>query len=242
MPSKDRKKKRPEDYHLLAESRGFRWLGPEVPTTKTLTTWECPRGHQWRAIYNNIQQGRDCPQCVRRKKPVDYHLLAKKRNFQWLGPPVASTITFTRWKCELGHEWEACYREILRGDNCPYCKVSPATDNPLSNNDISGDETDRNEQWETKAAGQADDANTRILYDWWGKNSISFLIPLFSSAKELIRLSTGFFSIQGYNLLKAFVENKHVDIMVGYDDRSKDDLKMTLIDEIIHDLNEWNRG
>jgi hypothetical protein len=130
----------------------------------------------------------------------------------------------------------------LRGDNCPYCKVSPATDNPLSNNDISGDETDRNEQWETKAAGQADDANTRILYDWWGKNSISFLIPLFSSAKELIRLSTGFFSIQGYNLLKAFVENKHVDIMVGYDDRSKDDLKMTLIDEIIHDLNEWNRG
>ena len=117
MPPKNRKKKQPEDYHSLAESRGLRWLGPEVPTTKNLTTWECPKGHQWRAIYNNIQQGRNCPYCNRKKKPVDYQLLAKKRNFQWLGPAVASTIRPTRWQCEFGHEWEARYRDVLRGDN-----------------------------------------------------------------------------------------------------------------------------
>jgi len=121
MPINNKKKKQSKDYELLAESRGFRWLGPEVRTTKTLTTWECPKGHQWQAIYNNIQQGRDCPRCARRKMEVDYHLLAQKRNFQWLGPLVKSYIDPTKWKCQFGHEWMANYREILRGDNCPTC-------------------------------------------------------------------------------------------------------------------------
>jgi hypothetical protein len=121
MPPTDRRKKTPEDYHALAEHRGFRWLGPEVSTTKTLTTWECPKGHQWQAIYNNIQQGRDCPFCSHRKKTADYHLIAHQRNFQWLGPLVTGIDIPTKWKCEFGHEWQATYRNILRGDACPMC-------------------------------------------------------------------------------------------------------------------------
>lgn len=121
MSLKNKRKKTPTDYHLLAESRGFRWLGPEVATTKTLTTWECPKGHQWQAIYNNIQQGRHCPSCTRKKTSSDFHLVAQKRNFQWLGPVVTSMDIPTKWKCTHGHEWQTTYRNILRGDNCPLC-------------------------------------------------------------------------------------------------------------------------
>lgn len=239
MPINNRKKKQPEDYELLAESRGFRWLGPEVRTTKTLTTWECPKGHQWQAIYNNIQQGRDCPHCARRKTEVDYHLLAQKRNFQWLGPFVTNYILPTKWKCQFGHEWLAGYREILRGDNCPTCSnTGERTDKLISGEILEEDKITDHTQM-NDLPPDTEITSNEILFDWWDKNSVNFLRPLFATTKTFIRLSTGFFSIQGYNLLKSYLENKHIDILVGYDDRSKDELKKTLIEEIMTDLDHW---
>lgn len=244
MPLKNKKKRLSEDYHLLAAQRGFRWLGPEVPTTKTLTTWECQKGHQWRAIYNNIQQGRDCPYCARKKKPIDYELLARRRNIQWIGPYVANYTIPTAWKCELDHNWQASYREILRGDSCPICSSADEKIDRSKNEGISTEHLGffDNPPLNTDLLPNQDGVNFEILFDWWGKHSINFLMPLFASAKTLIRLSTGFFSIQGYNLIKPYVENKHVDILVGYDDRSRQDLKMTLVEEIMDDLSKWHGG
>lgn len=238
MPPKDHKKRLPDDYHTLAESRGFRWLGPEVRTTKTLTTWECPKGHQWKAIYNNIQQGRDCPFCARKKTEVDYQILAQKRNFQWLGPFSSNYVIPTKWKCELGHEWLASYREILRGDDCPSCSNKSENTNKPRKEKILEEYKTPNDQIDTRFP-ESDEINSEILFDWWDKNSVNFLKPLFASTKILVRLSTGFFSIQGYGLLKSYFENKHIDILVGYDDRSRDELKKTLIQEIMDDLDKW---
>jgi phosphatidylserine/phosphatidylglycerophosphate/cardiolipin synthase-like enzyme len=247
MPPQNKRKKIPEDYHVLAESRGFRWLGPEVSTTKTLTTWECPKGHQWQAIYNNIQQGRDCPYCTRRKKPSDYHLLAYQRNFQWLGPPVTSMIAPTNWKCGHGHEWQTTYRNILRGDDCPVCYQNKPEQNFVQS-DVEGklailtEENLFDEQEELLTSLEKTDCidPDALLLDWWGKKSIEFLRPFFRLAKTLIRISTGFFSIQGYGLLKSYVEGKRLYILVGYDERSKQDVKMTLIEEIKDDLSRWH--
>lgn len=241
MPSKNRRKKKPEDYHLLASQRGFRWLGPEVPSTKTLTNWECPSKHQWKAIYNNIQQGRDCPKCARKKKPVDYQLLAKQRSIEWLGPYVTKYFSPTKWKCKNGHEWFASYREILRGDACLICRenklihIANESDEDQVNIDLNP-----NIKRNYKAKLVSNRGEKDILLDWWGKKSISLLEPLFASAKKQIRLSTGFFSIQGYNLIKEHVQNKYVDILVGYDDRSRYEAKMTLVDEIMDDLGRWH--
>jgi len=80
---------------------------------------------------------------------------------------------------------------------------------------------------------------TEIMFDWWDKNSFNFLKPFFASTKTLIRLSTGFFSIQGYNFFKSYLENKHIDVLVGYDDRSRHELKKALIEEIMDDLKKW---
>lgn len=117
--------KTPEDYHALAESRGFKWLGPEAPNIATKTKWECGFGHQWEAIYGNINQGTGCPECARkarRKTEEDYHAVAKSRGFEWLGPLQKSIHSKTWWKCSEGHKWEAAYSTVYhQGNGCLHC-------------------------------------------------------------------------------------------------------------------------
>jgi len=122
------KRKTTEDYFNLANERGFRWLGPEVPNTKTKTTWECSVGHRWEADYNKIYSGSGCHYCSkisgaekRRKTPDSYHSLAKERGFYWIGPEVPNTLTKTTWQCSDGHRWEARYNDLSNGSGCPYC-------------------------------------------------------------------------------------------------------------------------
>ena len=84
------------------------------------------------------------------------------------------------------------------------------------------------------------DNNSTIYLDWWNKNSVKYLSQFFRLAKYLIRISTGFFSIQGYNLVRPAITRKRLHIMVGYDERSKRDLKKKLIEEIMEDLSAWH--
>jgi len=53
----------PADFQWIAESRGFKWLGPEVRGVKTKTTFECPKGHLWEATYVQMRVGVGCPYC-----------------------------------------------------------------------------------------------------------------------------------------------------------------------------------
>jgi very-short-patch-repair endonuclease len=122
--------KTPEDYHILAEQRGFRWLGPEVPNIRTKTWWQCEEGHRWEARYSDIQRGSGCPFCSGKapKVPADYQVLAEQRGFRWLGPEVPNVRTKTWWQCEEGHRWEAVYASIHRGTGCPSCAgLAPKT-------------------------------------------------------------------------------------------------------------------
>jgi very-short-patch-repair endonuclease len=52
------------DYHDIAKSRGFKWVGVVLPKdTKDITWWECEKGDRWKARYHDIQQGSGCPTC-----------------------------------------------------------------------------------------------------------------------------------------------------------------------------------
>jgi L-alanine-DL-glutamate epimerase-like enolase superfamily enzyme len=117
------RRKTSADYRLLAEKRGFRWLGFEATNTHTKTSWACEQGHQWQAPYSSIQQGRGCPVCAGRmpKTAADYRALAEKRGFHLLGPEASNTKTKTNWGCEQGHRWEAPYHNIQQGHGCPIC-------------------------------------------------------------------------------------------------------------------------
>lgn len=241
---KSNRRKTPDDYLALASRRGFRWLGPEVSTTKTLTTWECPKGHHWQAIYNNIQQGRDCPHCSRRKISADYHLLAYQNNYSWVGPPVTGIDKKTGWKCNRDHEWQASFRNLLRGDSCPVCSIeipqeisSHIDTEELPEEPIIIIEQDPDFD---EITNSLEGIRLPLLLDWWGKNSLSFLKPFFEVTKSIIRVSTGFFSVQGYALFKSSLKGKHLHILVGYDERSKYDVRITLVEEIMVDLSKWH--
>jgi hypothetical protein len=54
-----------------------------------------------------------------KKMPADYHALAEKRDFRWLGPEVPNAATKTGWECHQGHRWETTYSSIQQGTGCP---------------------------------------------------------------------------------------------------------------------------
>lgn len=112
------RKKTKEDYHALALKRGFKWLGTQIINTHTPTLWECNKGHQWEAAYTHIRNGSGCPFCsgCARKTEEDYNNLAIERGIEWVGnniPP--NNRTKTAWKCSREHQWYASYNTIHGG-------------------------------------------------------------------------------------------------------------------------------
>jgi very-short-patch-repair endonuclease len=122
----DMRQKTPHDYHILAEKRGFKWLGPVVSSANAKTVWECPNGHRWEARYGDIYTGYGCRACAGKlpKTVADYHFLAQQRGLRWLGPEVRNVMTKTGWACSDGHQWQAPFSSIQQGSGCPYCKGS----------------------------------------------------------------------------------------------------------------------
>lgn len=113
--------KSPEDYHKLAEEKGFKWLGSQVKNTNTKTQWVCPKGHLANAAYGEIYSGKGCYECV--KIPAeDYHGLAQKKGLRWMGEKVINVKTKTTWVCIYKrHHWEATYTRVKASNGCPSC-------------------------------------------------------------------------------------------------------------------------
>lgn len=126
----DPRRKKPRDYYALAASRGYLWLGPEAPNTKTKTYWKCHNGHKWQATYGSLIKA-GCPKCAdehratkRRKNQADYRAIAKEKGIEWLGPIVPNTRTRTWWRCANGHKWETTFASLSVNQGCPACARS----------------------------------------------------------------------------------------------------------------------
>ena len=76
--------------------------------------------------------------------------------------------------------------------------------------------------------------------DHWDNRTLQFLAPALAQAKNLVRIATGFFTVQGYDLVRSHLTGKHVQIMVGYDETSKERLRDKLIDDIMLHLSTWD--
>jgi very-short-patch-repair endonuclease len=139
------KAKTDQDYELLAKKKRIKWLGSTVTGNKSITEWKCRNDHVWKARYNDIQRGSGCPYCYGNapKVAADYHILAKRRKFHWLGPLPDNTRMNTGWECKKGHIWEATYRSIQQGSNCPTC----ASNAPKTNSDYYELARERNITW-----------------------------------------------------------------------------------------------
>jgi len=119
------RRKQPADYHAMAESYGWTWVGPEVSIASTTTNWECNNRHVVEASYATMKKGRKCGDCSpRRLSPDDYHSLAEQRGFKWLGPEVRKNSEKTMWLCaEKKHEFPSTYKQISRGRGCRECGI-----------------------------------------------------------------------------------------------------------------------
>lgn len=122
------RRRKPEDYHALAEQRGFKWVGLIAKNSKTPTEWECSFGHRWLTSFESIREGCGCPICTRqhqndgrRKLPDDFRQLADKSGFVWIGEYPGNVHQPTLWRCLQGHEWLASYDDVRSGHGCPYC-------------------------------------------------------------------------------------------------------------------------
>ena len=110
-----------KDYHSLANLHGFKWLGPFPKNVTIHTKWECSRGHIWDVAFSCLKGCMQCRKDNERHKESDYHKLAHKREFTWLGPLPQNVMTRTKWKCGTGHIWNATFVTILAGHGCRQC-------------------------------------------------------------------------------------------------------------------------
>lgn len=81
-----------------------------------------------------------------------------------------------------------------------------------------------------------------LTEDHWDRDTIAFLTPYLENALSKIRVATGFFTVQGYNLIRRSLTGKEVYILVGYDEASADRLKSKLVDDILAHLARWDES
>lgn len=120
-----------DNYHALAASKKWLWLGNELPkNTEVPTLWECPMGHRVLKSYDLVRYD-GCRECYslnrseinRRHTKDDYINIALAHGFTWTGEELPnSTNTKTFFQCEKGHIFAARLDTIKRGQGCPKCQ------------------------------------------------------------------------------------------------------------------------
>ena len=76
--------------------------------------------------------------------------------------------------------------------------------------------------------------------DHWSSRTIRFLEPVFQAGQKTVRIATGFFTVEGYDLIREHLADKRVYLMVGFDEMSKERLREKLIDDIMFHLSTWD--
>jgi len=94
----------------------------EYKNNKTKLIWECAKGHQWRAKWQNILSGKWCPVCANNKKhPLSYiknKILKKdyKLKSEYKGMNYKVEL-----ECPEKHIWYTTLGNFKKGNTCPIC-------------------------------------------------------------------------------------------------------------------------
>jgi len=116
-----------KDYHDLAESIGWRWIGKSPPDrTEKRTKWLCRAGHEQYKPFKTVKdQGDQCKKCTdelrnepdyvdpRSSVAEDYHTLAKQKGWKWVGKKVPKNVTTkTTWETDHDHKVRRSYNSV----------------------------------------------------------------------------------------------------------------------------------
>jgi hypothetical protein len=107
----------------LALSRGGRCLSISYRNNATKLRWRCSLGHEWQATPLQIKKGHWCPHCARVATMTfkEMQALAAGRAGYCLSSASVGSSKLVRWKCSLGHEWQARASSVKAGTWCPRC-------------------------------------------------------------------------------------------------------------------------
>lgn len=75
--------------------------------------------------------------------------------------------------------------------------------------------------------------------DYWNRNVLKFIQPIFRNGQKLFRIATGFFTISGFDLLKEELKKGRVELLVGFDEATRERVKQSLIADIMYHLRTW---
>ncbi|MCK4614147.1 MAG: hypothetical protein KAU14_05020, partial [Thermoplasmata archaeon] len=95
----------------------------------TKLKWRCSEGHEWENTPGHIKSGQWCPYCAGRYQTIEEMLeIAKERGGECLSKEYVNSASNLRWRCSIGHEWEATPDNVKRGTWCPYCAIKIRAD------------------------------------------------------------------------------------------------------------------
>jgi len=91
-----------EDAREMAHKCDGYCLSTEYISKNEKLNWECAKGHNWQALYDNIEAGRWCPFCAGvKKRTLEYAIkLASDNNGKCLSKIYINNETDMEWECE----------------------------------------------------------------------------------------------------------------------------------------------
>lgn len=107
----------------IAESHGGICVSELYVNTATKLCWRCRLGHEWNAAPLHIKRGHWCPLCARvaRLTLQEMNNIAARKSGHCLSAAYLGSAKPLRWRCALGHEWDARPSSIKSGNWCPHC-------------------------------------------------------------------------------------------------------------------------
>ena len=117
-----------DEFRALAKARGGECVSERYVNSTQPLTFVCAKGHRWSTRPANLRKGSWCPKCARARRapsaPLgleDLQLMAAERGGECLAQEYITLQEYVRWRCGIGHEWEAKGSSIRKGSWCPHC-------------------------------------------------------------------------------------------------------------------------
>jgi len=117
-----------EELELLrsiAADRGGHLVSRKYLGSGVLHTWECDKGHRWKAVPRNVKHLANwCPFCAGRRQGIeDMRRVAAGRGGGCLSSVYRTSRHKLRWRCgDCSHEWAATPFGVITGRSwCPEC-------------------------------------------------------------------------------------------------------------------------
>lgn len=113
--------------HEMATRRGGVLLDEQYQGVDIKVRWRCVNGHEFfSSYYSVVTKGKWCAVCSNRVLDPERRLkeareIASAHGGQLLSTDYVNSREHLRWRCTIGHEWDASLTNTKKGKWCPWC-------------------------------------------------------------------------------------------------------------------------